>query len=122
MGMENFYNSMLGVLSFFALIFLFRLAISIISYVRYNVSSVKDQIKSKTRTGTGTANQGPATETESPDYPQEMVYDEVCATEIPKHNSYIVVVDDVYHYFCSWECRQKFVDSLNQSSSNKQVE
>ncbi len=40
---------------------------------------------------------------------REMVIDPVCNKKIPKDDVYIAVIDDKRHYFCSWECRQKFI-------------
>lgn len=42
----------------------------------------------------------------------EMVYDEVCEVYVPKKKAYQVVEEDKTHYFCSWECRQKYIDGL----------
>ncbi|NLG87171.1 MAG: hypothetical protein GX489_08130 [Firmicutes bacterium] len=110
---EVFYNSMVGVLNFFVLVFVFRLAVSLIVNIGQVISTMKNQVKGKA--GTLTANRNPSEETKaSTDDSQELVYDEICGCEIPQQNSYIVATDDGYHYFCSWECRQKFVDSLNQ--------
>lgn len=40
----------------------------------------------------------------------EAVTDENCGVLVPKHEAYIVVKDDGPHYFCSWECRQEFIE------------
>lgn len=53
------------------------------------------------------------------DVEYEIVEDEHCNLKIPKHEAYIAVIDDVEHYFCSWECRQKF---LAQRKENKEKE
>ena len=42
----------------------------------------------------------------------EMVEDEICNRAIPRAKAYIVVRDDQEHYFCSWECRQKFISGF----------
>lgn len=39
----------------------------------------------------------------------EMVKDEVCDKTIPLNKAYIVVREDKRHYFCSWECRERFI-------------
>lgn len=117
MGLENlsnlgeaFFNSMIGVFNFFALVFLLRLIVSLIASARQGMSSVKKQFEEKEQASANS--QELSVETESPVCLQEMVYDKICGKEIPKNRSYIVAVDDVYHYFCSWECRQQFVNSL----------
>lgn len=43
--------------------------------------------------------------------PKEMVEDEVCNTKVEKDKAYRVVKDGVEHFFCSWECRQKFLEN-----------
>lgn len=40
----------------------------------------------------------------------DMVYDEICQVYVPKSKAYQIVEDDKTHYFCSWECRQKYID------------
>lgn len=44
------------------------------------------------------------------------VTDEICHCVIEKDKAYRVVKDGVEHYFCSWECREKF---LKQEEGNK---
>lgn len=38
----------------------------------------------------------------------EMVTDNICGCTVPKSQAYILVKDDKKHYFCSWDCREKF--------------
>ncbi len=46
----------------------------------------------------------------------EMVLDEFCNKEIPRHQSYILLDDDNRRlYFSSWECRQKYIDGKKKS-------
>lgn len=40
--------------------------------------------------------------------PVEMVTDNICGCTLPKTKAYILVKDGIRHYFCSWECREKF--------------
>ena len=108
---EVFYNSMVGVVNFFVLVFVLRLVISLIINMGRGLASMRNQVKGKT--GASAAHLTSSGENESP-VEQELVYDEICGREIPRQNSYIVATDDAYHFFCSWECRQKFVDSLKQ--------
>lgn len=42
----------------------------------------------------------------------DMVFDEMCEVYLPKTKAYQVVEDDRTHYFCSWECRQKYIDQV----------
>jgi len=39
----------------------------------------------------------------------DMVLDSVCNTYVPKNKAYQVVRDNETHYFCSWECRERFI-------------
>ena len=43
---------------------------------------------------------------------KDMVYDSICKEEIAKSEAYHIIRDGESHYFCSWECREKFVESL----------
>lgn len=47
----------------------------------------------------------------------ETVKDEVCDTFLQKNQAYIAVEDDKNHYFCSWECRQKYIDEKKKLSN-----
>lgn len=38
----------------------------------------------------------------------EMVTDPVCGGRVPKTQAQILVRDGQRHYFCSWDCREKF--------------
>ncbi len=49
---------------------------------------------------------------------KEMVIDPVCQKKIPKDDVYIAVIDDKRHYFCSWECRQKFIADRKKKLSD----
>ena len=42
---------------------------------------------------------------------KDMVYDPVCHAEIEKTSAYRMVKNDTDYYFCSWECRDKFLES-----------
>lgn len=46
----------------------------------------------------------------------DQVTDEICHRTLEKDKAYRVVKDGVEHYFCSWECREKF---LKQEEGNK---
>ena len=46
------------------------------------------------------------------DETKDMVYDSVCNEEILKSEAYHIIRDGKSHYFCSWECREKFLESL----------
>jgi len=40
----------------------------------------------------------------------EMVRDSICGKMIEKRKAYIVSSGNQMNYFCSWECRQKFIE------------
>ena len=40
---------------------------------------------------------------------KDMVTDPVCHAEIEKTKAYHVIRNDESHYFCSWDCREKFL-------------
>lgn len=41
----------------------------------------------------------------------EIVQDEVCNRSIPKKEAHILVQGEDKYYFCSWDCREKFLNS-----------
>ena len=43
---------------------------------------------------------------------KEMVYDSVCNQEVVKSDAYHMIRDGESYYFCSWECRERFLKSL----------
>jgi len=43
---------------------------------------------------------------------KDMVYDSVCNEKIAKSEAYHIIRNGESHYFCSWECREKFLGSL----------
>ena len=42
---------------------------------------------------------------------RELVKDEVCNRSIPKEEAHILIKGDDKHYFCSWDCREKFLNN-----------
>lgn len=117
---QAFYDSVVGVLNLLVLVFFIRLVVSLFANIGQGIASTRDQVKGKA--GTATASFNLSEENPSPtDDSQELIYDEVCGRQIPRQNSYIVATDNGYHYFCSWDCRQKFVESLRQSESGSRA-
>lgn len=43
----------------------------------------------------------------------DLVLDEMCNTYVPKNKAYQVVGENTTHFFCSWECREKFINTNN---------
>ena len=48
---------------------------------------------------------------------QEMVQDPVCGTYVDKNTAITVRNGDAVHYFCSYECRQKYIESVKDQKS-----
>jgi YHS domain-containing protein len=42
----------------------------------------------------------------------QMVKDDYCGRLVDKSKAYIIDTCDKYHYFCSWECRQKYLENI----------
>lgn len=40
---------------------------------------------------------------------KDLVTDPICGKEILKQDAYRIVKDGVEYFFCSWECREKFL-------------
>lgn len=40
---------------------------------------------------------------------KDLVVDPVCGKEILKEDAYRIIKDGVEYFFCSWECREKFL-------------
>ncbi|MBS4536431.1 hypothetical protein GOQ29_12460 [Clostridium sp. D2Q-14] len=45
----------------------------------------------------------------------EKVTDPICNSSIEKEKSYIIVEDEGNKYFCSWECRQRYLEQKNDN-------
>lgn len=45
----------------------------------------------------------------------ETVIDPICNQEIDKDKAYVVVEEKDRKYFCSWDCRQKYIKDKNQA-------
>ena len=41
-----------------------------------------------------------------------MVRDDYCSKPIEKSKAYIIYKNNQYHHFCSWECRQKYLENM----------
>lgn len=41
----------------------------------------------------------------------EMVTDPICGRSIPRAKAYILAREQGRHYFCSWDCRNKFISA-----------
>lgn len=48
-------------------------------------------------------------DTDNKPEPPEMVEDSCCGNLVAKSRAYSTYVQDKLHYFCSWECRQRYL-------------
>lgn len=57
------------------------------------------------------AQQGAANANLNPEFREEiqMVTDHICNLTLPKTEAFIVSKDNEKYYFCSWDCREKFI-------------
>ncbi|MGI6129042.1 MAG: hypothetical protein ACOYEO_02970 [bacterium] len=115
---EGFHNSMMGMLNFFALMFFLRLVFSLILTMGQGITSARNPLKRQAEPSQPSLD---LSEKENPIDSQKLVCDKICGREIPRQNSYIVATDDGYYYFCSWDCRQKFVDSLREIETETKI-
>lgn len=45
---------------------------------------------------------------------KELVTDPVCNKELEKVQAFHVIRNNESHYFCSWDCREKFLEPVSQ--------
>lgn len=48
----------------------------------------------------------------------EMVTDHICGCTLPKLEAYVLAQDDIRYYFCSWDCREKFIISRRMAPAS----
>lgn len=53
-----------------------------------------------------------------PEPVKDLVRDTVCNKEIERSEAYRVMKDQVEYFFCSWECREKFLKTQNLAEGN----
>ena len=81
---------------------LFRLIFyAIVAYVIYRVFKFFENL--------GKSSQAPRS-TSSPQLQGKMVKDEVCSTYLPQEEALQEIRDGKEYFFCSRECRQKFLE------------
>lgn len=51
----------------------------------------------------------PNTEQIAEEKSKELVTDPICGTELLKEDAYRILKDGKEYFFCSWECREKFL-------------
>ncbi len=45
---------------------------------------------------------------------KDLVTDPICEKELEKAKAFHVIRDGVSHYFCSWDCREKYLESVSE--------
>lgn len=50
---------------------------------------------------------------------KEMVKDSICGKELEKEKAYRVIKDGEEYFFCSWECRENFLNQKKQEEGCK---
>ncbi len=95
---------------FFFLMMCFRVINNVLRVVlKKNGLKKNDNVTKQNEYGSSNQDAGQDIKTESKPV-LEMVKDELCGIHVQKEKAYIVVDNnDKRHYFCSWECRNKFI-------------
>lgn len=104
----DFFASLLRMTFMF---FMFRIVITLISSISAS-RKMKDQMR---KNGSDNMASSPnSSATDSSNRPValniEMVKDQLCGTFVAKDKAYIVRTGGQDHYFCSWECRERYAD------------
>lgn len=51
----------------------------------------------------------------------ELATDHICGSLLPKKEAYILTKDNQKYYFCSWECREKFIAGSEVGDTGKRI-
>lgn len=104
-----------GLLNFIITILALRLIFTIL----IRIKSRRDMRKKvKAYTNTVDPRKNDFSEAIQPKEVAETIKGEYCGAIVPKKDSYIAVIDDEKHYFCSWECRQKYIAEKKERENN----
>ncbi len=94
----------MGLFRFFYIILLIRMVLNIFLNIKRR-AMLRDHIEAAQRT---------LAEGEEAEEPKQrvitMVEDKICGNRIQKEKAYIINKNDEDHYFCSWDCREKFIN------------
>ncbi len=82
---------------------------------------ISDQFSNKTPYGDRTASDPRHNRygTHLPPPSDELVKDPICGIYFPKKEAYAVKMDGKMYYFCSNECRDRFIEQINQQEGTK---
>lgn len=87
------------------LILIYFVVSSIFNYLAYSrVKKAEQQAAKQAEKELATTNPVVAVKEEI-----EMVHDQMCGSNLPKSEAYVLAKDGIRHYFCSWACREKFI-------------
>ncbi|MDD4570317.1 MAG: hypothetical protein PHE70_09355 [Tepidanaerobacteraceae bacterium] len=113
---ENIFTSFLN---FVIIYFVFKFTMSV--FLAYKVYSQEKRVVSQKNKTDVNHNNNTSIEDDK-GHNLDVIHDNVCDTFVLKEDAYIAVIGEERHYFCSWECRQKYLDNIkkNQSQKNRQ--
>ncbi len=97
---------LMSVLRIMLFIFIFRAFTTIIRGLMLS-KKIRDG-KQNTKKDSGQNN----TENVSEEDIVEMFKDSYCGTFVAKEKAYITKINDENHYFCSWDCREKYLQQV----------
>lgn len=103
-----------GLLNFIITILAIRLIFTMFIRIKSRRNLRK---KMKAYTDTVNSKKDDTDKTMQPREVVETIKGEYCGTIVPKKDSYIAVIGDEKHYFCSWECRQKYIAEMEDKNN-----
>lgn len=107
-------NIIVSFFNFVIILFVLRFILSI--FAAYKVySKEKREVRQREKIGSSTKKDVSIEDTEGNSL--DIVHDGVCDTFVLKNDAYIAVIGNERHYFCSWECRQKYLENIKESKS-----
>ncbi|GAB6085721.1 hypothetical protein [Alkaliphilus crotonatoxidans] len=93
-----------GLFRFFYIFLIIRMVLNIFLNIKHR-AIIKEQMEEAQRRALIEARE----EAEVKKEPITMVEDKICGTHLQKEKAYIIMKGEEPHYFCSWECRDKFI-------------
>ncbi len=107
-------NIVMSFFNFVIMFFVFKFILSI--FAAYQVYRKEKRVVSRTKEiGVNTNNDTRIKNGKGNNL--EVVHDDICDTFVLKDDAYIAAIGDERHYFCSWECRQKYIDNIKKNKS-----
>lgn len=102
-----------GVLRIFLLYIIFTNIIRIIFALvnRKKIAARLEEVKKEQNSQIGNLEVDEKLQVEEIEY----VTDPICKEKVDKDNAYIILEEDEKKYFCSWDCRQEYIDRKNEN-------